>query len=118
VTPDPPDTPPVPAPPETGSSPTVEGTTCDSAIVRIPRPKYPRVCIRRNQEGDVVVAFTVRADGATANVRLAKSSGVDRLDKAALEAIRTAAFHPALKLGIAVDSTGIHTFRFRLKDAR
>ncbi len=116
VAPEPPDTPDVRPTQERDTSPTPEGTTCDSVTVLIPKPKYPRVCIRRNQEGDVVVAFVVRANGTAGNVRLAKSSGVARLDNAALEAIRISKFRPALKLGAAVDSDNTHTFRFRLKD--
>jgi protein TonB len=61
---------------------------------------YPRMARRLGEEGRVVVAFTVEADGRLAEVRVVESSGSELLDEAALQAVRDAAPFPPFPAGI------------------
>ena len=65
------------------------------------RKQYPRMAERAEVEGSVVVAFTVMPNGTITGARVAKSSGNDWLDKAALQAVNSASgalpFPPAIR---------------------
>lgn len=55
---------------------------------------YPHMARRLREEGRVVVAFTIGADGRLIDVHLVKDSGRERLNEAALQAVRDAAPFP------------------------
>ncbi len=84
--------------------------------IRLPRPDYPMVSRRRGEEGQVVLEVTVGADGTVLDFRLGTSSGFERLDRAALAAIRDAAFSPATSFGAARQSVRRVTYIFRLEE--
>ncbi len=48
---------------------------------------YPRQARRKRQKGTVVVAFRLQKNGKIENLRVVKSSGIEQLDKAALQAV-------------------------------
>jgi protein TonB len=79
------------------------------------RPRYPRSSVRRGLEGLAVVAARVGADGVVRSVRLLRSSGHARLDRAALSAVGAARFRPALRDGEAIASVVHVPIRFRLR---
>ncbi|ABC33592.1 Periplasmic protein TonB, links inner and outer membranes [Hahella chejuensis KCTC 2396] len=57
--------------------------------------RYPLSAKRRRQEGTSTVEFTIMKSGDIAEVRLLDSSGISRLDEAAVKALVTLAqFHP------------------------
>ena len=58
--------------------------------------RYPASEGRRGSKGTPRVAFTITATGALKNLRLVKSSGNARLDKAAISAVKRAAPFPKL----------------------
>lgn len=60
-----------------------------------PQPQYPRLAEQRGYEGKVVVNFTVQPSGTVTDVALAKSSGFNVLDEAALSTIRNRWRFPA-----------------------
>jgi protein TonB len=49
---------------------------------------YPRAARARRDEGKVVVSFVIRKTGRLEDIRIARSSGSELLDEAALETIR------------------------------
>jgi TonB family protein len=49
---------------------------------------YPAMSKRLGHKGTVVVAFTLQKDGSIINLRIAKPSRFDRLDEAALDAVK------------------------------
>ncbi|MGO4624075.1 energy transducer TonB [Ensifer sp. 2YAB10] len=55
--------------------------------------------IRRGEGNTVTVAFVVSANGSLASVNLVRSSGSDRLDKAAVDSVRSAAPFAAIPAG-------------------
>jgi protein TonB len=62
--------------------------------VRKPSPVYPSISRKLNETGTVVVAVYFNAAGLVKRTELAKSSGFDRLDRAAIEAIQRAQITP------------------------
>lgn len=67
-------------------------------------------------EGRVVLRVEVLANGSAGVVSIAKTSGHDLLDEAALEAVRRWKFVPAKRDGIAVNSSVNVPINFNLKN--
>lgn len=65
-------------------------------------PAYPYLSRRAKEEGVVTLRVLVTEDGHAGEVRLEKSSGHERLDKAALATVRRWKFVPARQAGKAV----------------
>jgi TonB family protein len=53
--------------------------------------EFPRELALRMEQGDVLVAFTIRKDGSVTDVRVLKGSGFEKFDKNVLAAIKKAA---------------------------
>jgi TonB family protein len=66
-------------------------------------PEYPPMSQRLDEQGTVTVKVLVRKDGSAGSVTLKSSSGYPRLDKAAIDAVRTWKFEPSLRAGVPVD---------------
>jgi protein TonB len=84
--------------------------------LRNPAPRYPEASRKNGEEGLVLLTVEVSASGRPMSVTLAQSSGHERLDRAALEAVRRWAFEPARLGPLPVDSTVQVPVRFRLSD--
>lgn len=67
----------------------------DVAALSNPKPEYPMTSRMRGEEGTVLLEMSVTAAGTVSSVRVLKSSGYPRLDRAALEAVRSWRFIPA-----------------------
>ena len=65
-------------------------------------PIYPREAELQRQHGTVIVLIHVSATGLTAGAEIAETSGVKALDDAALAAVRTWHFRPAMRDGRAM----------------
>jgi len=110
------------APPETDPEPAaatavVAEAAAEAAAVLIasPKPDYPRASLRFGEEGTALCRMWVDGAGRVARVALLESSGHERLDRAALEALRTWRFRPATRAGLPVASTVDHEVEFRLQ---
>ena len=62
-----------------------------------PEPEYPSISRRQGEEGRVLMKVLVSASGAAEDVQIEKSSGSDRLDNAAVSAVKRWRFIPAKK---------------------
>jgi protein TonB len=82
---------PLPAP----APPRVVPPSFDAAYLQNPPPAYPLMSRRRGEQGKVVLRVHVTADGAADQVQVRISSGHERLDQAATEAVRQWRFVPA-----------------------
>ena len=60
-----------------------------------PPPAYPILSRRVGQQGKVLLRVFVNAGGTADKVEIRSSSGFDRLDEAALDAVRRWRFVPA-----------------------
>ena len=83
-----------------------------------PKPKYPDTARRDGKEGRVLLRVLVNEEGRTASVEVNRSSGVEVLDQAALEAIKHWRFSPARYGEKPVESWVRIPIDFRLTDAR
>jgi protein TonB len=106
----------VPAPPVEIAEPidaspateSVDGTTAasDESELTKPRiasstqPDYPEAALQAGEQGTVTLDALVLATGDVNDVRISNSSGSERLDRAAVEAVeRSWAFHPGTEHG-------------------
>lgn len=67
----------------------------DAAYLDNPAPAYPALARRQREEGRVLLRVLVGADGRAERVEIALSSGSERLDRAAQDAVRRWRFVPA-----------------------
>ncbi len=70
----------------------------DADYLDNPKPAYPAISRRLNEQGRVMLRVHVAADGNATDVQLHTSSGSSRLDQSALDTVRRWKFVPA-KLG-------------------
>jgi protein TonB len=75
-----------------------------SFVTPPPAPRYPSVARRRNLQGIVRVEVCLDERGQQQKLTLIRSSGVDSLDQAALEAVKNWRFRPEIVDGRAVPS--------------
>ncbi|HEF4761481.1 TPA: energy transducer TonB [Pseudomonas putida] len=75
-----------------------------SFVTPPPAPRYPNTARRRNQQGIVRVEVHLDERGQQLKLLLSRSSGVESLDAAALEAVRNWRFRPEIVDGRAVPS--------------
>jgi protein TonB len=82
------------------------------------QPNYPAQARRRNQQGEVLVEVRLDALGRQRSLNVLRSSGVDSLDRAALEAVAQWRFRPETSAGQAVPSRVQIPIRFALTARR
>lgn len=77
-------------------------------------PKYPLESRRHKEEGTVVLHVTVGKDGLVEDIRVQTSSGHNRLDSAALRAVRKWQWQPFLQDGLPAIVHGLIEIPFHL----
>lgn len=105
---------PAPAAPSSGSS-SVAVADLSSTMISAEAPRYPVESRRKKEEGTVVLLVTVGPDGKVADIRVSRSSGFDRLDNAALSAVKKWRWSPTLRGGQPVSVRGYVEIPFVLK---
>jgi len=79
----------------TGTSQVSAPPMVDSVeYLRAPPPSYPRESQRKREHGIVMLRVLVDTSGRPAQIQLERSSGFERLDNAALEAVAKFLFRP------------------------
>ncbi|MEQ1516363.1 MAG: TonB family protein, partial [Usitatibacteraceae bacterium] len=73
----------------------VEPPKFDAEYLENPAPAYPALSRRMGEQGRVIVRVFVDANGAANHLEIKTSSGSQRLDAAALDAVRRWKFLPA-----------------------
>jgi protein TonB len=97
--------PPVAAPVVTPSKAVGRTHNCDSY--------YPDLSRRLNEMGDVLISYNIGADGSISGVTVAKSSGSERLDNAAVSCVSSKFRNtPAMDGNTAVASHSQTLIRF------
>lgn len=92
------------------------GVRASDAAVASCVPQYPRLSRIRGEEGTVVLEVEVRPDGSPATIRVVRSSGYPRLDRAAVQGMRKASFSPAVRGGQPTGDTVRVAVTFELRD--
>lgn len=78
-------------------------------------PAYPRLSMRMNEQGKVVLRVELGDDGRIVNVTIKSSSGYPRLDDAALSAVKTWRCTPTVRNGVAIQAVALQPFNFTLE---
>lgn len=99
----------------TGGAGAVQAARFDAAYLNNPQPVYPAFSRRLREEGKVLLKVQVSAAGAATHVQLASSSGYERLDAAALQAVTHWRFVPAREGGQARASWVLVPVNFTLR---
>ena len=112
--------PPAPAPPAAPApaapaAATVTAARFDAAYLNNPRPAYPMLSRRLREEGQVMLRVLVSPEGQPARVELRTSSGSERLDRAAQEAVARWRFVPARRGDVAVEAWVLVPIVFKLQ---
>ncbi|NQD91286.1 energy transducer TonB [Pseudomonas sp. CrR25] len=81
-------------------------------------PQYPTQARRRNQQGTVLVEVRLDARGAQRSLTVLRSSGVDSLDRAAIDAVSAWRFRPQSAGGRGVPSRVHIPIQFALSASR
>ena len=99
------------------SSKTSELTTTpprlDPAYLHNPAPAYPALSKRNRETGTVLLLVNVSPEGNATTVTLHKSSGYDRLDQAAIQAVTRWRFVPGMRGQSAISATVIVPISFK-----
>lgn len=80
-------------------------------VIKTQKIFYPLACRRRQEEGMSKILITVGKDGAPANVSVLESTGYERLDQCAVNAIKNWLF-----LGVDEGTEIIQPVIFKLVD--
>ena len=86
---------PVRVPAAVTASPPIVPPGFDAAYLQNPPPAYPVMSRRRGEQGRVLLRVFVSAAGAAERVEVRESSGFERLDRAAHDAVHNWRFVPA-----------------------
>jgi protein TonB len=89
------------APPAPPAPPRVELPSSSADYLNNPAPAYPAISKRLGEQGKVMVRAYIDANGAPGQAQIARSSGYERLDQAALQAVLKWRFVPGRRNGVA-----------------
>ncbi|WP_132858134.1 energy transducer TonB [Sulfuritortus calidifontis] len=99
----------------TAAPATVVPPRFDADYLSNPAPAYPALSRRMGEQGKVLLRVYVEPDGSAARVELKTSSGFERLDNAALSAVRKWRFVPARQGDAAVGAWVVVPIVFSLR---
>ena len=88
------------APPAPPAPPKIELPSSDAAYLNNPKPGYPAISKRMGEQGKVVLRVLIGTDGTPQKVEINKSSGYERLDRQAQEAVMRWRFVPGKRNGV------------------
>jgi len=81
--------------------PAVQLPASDAEYLQNPRPAYPAISRRLNEQGRTTVRVLIGADGQPQRAEIGKSSGFNRLDDAALATVMRWRYVPGKRGGVA-----------------
>jgi TonB family protein len=85
-------------------------------LISLPEASYPLISRRLGEEGRVVLEVSVGVRGEVVSARVIESSSHERLDQAAMRAVKGAVFEPLRKYGMSGVSKRTVAYRFRLEE--
>jgi len=100
---------------EPAAPPAPRGEDRPLRLVEGPAPAYPRIALRLQQQGSVLLELEVDAAGRVVAVHVLESSGFERLDEAARQGVLAWRFEPALRDGEPVAERFRHRIQFVLE---
>ena len=88
----------------------------DAKALNNPAPIYPPVSRRLGEHGRVELDIYILADGSVGEIKLKRSSGYDRLDQSAMDAVRRWHYIPARKGNQPIPYWYVQPVSFGFKD--
>jgi protein TonB len=85
----------------------------DPNYLHRPNPVYPALSRRLREEGTVLLRVNLDAQGIVLDIHIEKSSRFQRLDQAALEAVKQWRFVPAKRGQVAMPSSALVPIEFK-----
>ncbi len=82
---------------------------------KLSAPTYPAISRRMGEEGKLMLRVELDEKGHIDQARVIDSSGYDRLDKAALEAVKSWQCRPSIRNGQPVRAVALQPFNFVLQ---
>lgn len=79
----------------------------EGSTVWQPTPVYPSMALRRGLEGEVLVEYTINANGKAENIKILEASPRGFFNNATINALETASFGVAYQEGTAVNVQGV-----------
>lgn len=107
--------PPVVESPPLPPQPVVLSTELSVSCPERSPPDYPALSMRMNEQGKVVLRVELGEDGHVAHTEVKTSSGYQRLDAAALSAVKTWRCQPSMRNGVPVRAVALQPFNFTLE---
>ena len=94
--------PPVPAAPSPAppAPPRLELPSSDADYLQNPKPPYPVMSKKLNEQGSVIMRVLIGADGIPQKAEIRKSSGFDRLDQSAATTVMKWRYVPGKRAGV------------------
>ena len=89
------------APAAPPAPPAVQLPSSDADYLQNPKPPYPPISRRLNEQGKTTVRVLIGLDGQPQRAEIAKSSGFSRLDDAAITTVMRWRFVPGKRGGVA-----------------
>jgi protein TonB len=93
----------------------LKSVSISQAQCSVPEPFYPSLARRMGESGKAAVRLFINESGTVDKVSLSQSSGIQRLDQAALEAAMKIRCRPFVESGKAIKVTAIQPYIFRLE---
>jgi protein TonB len=78
-------------------------------------PEYPAISRRMGEEGKLILRVELDENGHIDNAKVLNSSGYERLDAAALSAVKSWQCNPSLRDGQPVRAVALQPFNFVLQ---
>ena len=103
-------------PPKAAAETVVEPPRFGAAYLHNPAPDYPQMARRLGQQGRVLLKVLVGENGTAETVALATSSGFEKLDQAAIEAVKKWSFIPAKRSNEAISAYVLVPVKFSLNN--
>jgi protein TonB len=88
------------APAAPAAPPAVQLPSSDANYLQNPKPPYPPISRRLNEQGKSIIRVMIGVDGLPKEASISKSSGFDRLDQAALTTVMRWRFVPGKRGGV------------------
>lgn len=104
-----------PTKPQMPAGPVTLSSELSVSCPSLTAPTYPAISRRMGEEGKLVLRVELDEDGRIDDARVINSSGYDRLDKAALEAVRSWRCRPSMRDGQPVRAVALQPFNFVLQ---
>ncbi len=89
-----------PAPPVPAAPPRIDLPSSNATYLQNPAPGYPSISKRMGEQGKVLLRVFIAADGTPQKIELNKSSGFERLDRQAQDAVMRWRFVPGKRNGV------------------